>query len=142
MAYENVDTNQLRSALNDCLNNLDSSKLSSVSEGLTDSIWKGSAKDNLKSAIDKLVDTRYEDLREKIKSYISEVDKIETYKANASSASDLKTQKARKENELRQEKTKVPRNQTKINTLQNEIDTLNAQINNLNSSNNSISVNL
>lgn len=142
MAYENVDTTQLRNALNECLNSLDSSKLESISEGLTDEVWTGSAKNNLKSALDKLASTRYENLKDKISSYLSEVDKIETYKENASSASDLNSQKTRKEHELKLEKNKVPKNQTKINKLQNEINELNTKISNLNVSNSNISIDL
>ena len=141
MAYENVDTQQLRSSLNACKSSLNCVTSASLTR-MSDSIWTGQAKNNLTSAIGKLVKTRYKDLSDKIDEYLKVVDQIENYQKLSSSSGSLSSQKASKEAELRKEQAKPNKDVDKIRRLQTEIGSLNSQINSVNSQKNSISINI
>ena len=140
MAYENVDTSRLRAAINDCKNTLSYSSSNSAINGLTDDVWSGSAKKNLTSALNKLVNTRYKEIEDTLDEYLSVVDSIESYQSASSTLGSLQTQKANKEQQLRIEKAKAVKDQNKINRLQSEINSLNSQIYSQNSKINQISI--
>ena len=140
MAYENVDTTKLRAALNDCLSTLDSNLSSSVIDGLTDDVWSSSAKKNLVNALTTLSNKRYEEIREKINSYLSAVNEIESYQNASDTAEDLKASKKLKEQELAKEKSKTKVDSNKVSSLQKEINTLNTKISAQNSKMNNISI--
>ena len=142
MAYENVDVDQLRSSLNACKSSLDCSTSKELVGGISDTIWTGGAKSNLTSAISKLTNTRYTDLKSKIDEYLKVVDQIENYKKLSASSGSLKSQRLTKEYELKMERQKANPSKTRINQLQNEINSLNSQINSANSQMNSISINI
>lgn len=142
MAYENIDVNQLRASLNACKSSLDCSTSQGLINGISDTIWSGKAKPNLTSAISKLTNTRYNDLKNKINDYLKVVDQIENYQRLSASAGSLQSQKSIKENELRRERAKAKPDTNRIIQLQREIGALNSQINNNNYQMNSISINL
>ncbi len=142
MAYENVDVDQLRSSLNACKSALDCSTSQGLINGISDTIWSGKAKTNLTTAISKLTNTRYNDLKNKINEYLKVVDQIESYKSLSTTSGSLRSQKSTKEYELRMERQKAKPNKTRINQLQNEINSLNSQINSADSQMNSISISI
>ena len=87
MAFENVDVGSLRSAINTSINNLNNN-LSYVSSSITNSmVWQCDAKNTLKNALDKLQNTRYKELKDKLDKYKNIPNLIEEY------------QKLKKENE-------------------------------------------
>ncbi len=94
MAIENIDTVKLKNALNACLNDLDTSKTSSLITTYSSNIfWQGKSKDKFVSALTKLKDTKYKNLKDKIQYYLSYIDDIEQYQEYSKSLEDLSYQK-------------------------------------------------
>ena len=80
MAYENINVNQLRSSIRQCLNSIDYSESKEVLSSIKNNgVWNTASRNTLSTALDKLVDTRYKDLEKTLKAYLKIVDKIEEY---------------------------------------------------------------
>lgn len=80
MAFENVDVASLKSALNTCKNNLNHSTTDSIISNLSSNSWMADSKTNLKKALEKLVNTRYKNLSDKIDEYLTAAGYIQEYK--------------------------------------------------------------
>ena len=132
MAIEDIDVDQLTSALQSCLSKLDYSKTDSAISGLTDSIWKGKSKKNLVDSLKTLKDDKYKKLKDQINLYLNNVYLISDYQYYENQLDSLENQRNVKQNELNRERNKADKDQNKINRLQNEINYLNSQINDVN----------
>ena len=81
MAFENIDTKRLISSLNDIKQCINYKKIENLNSSLkSSSAWVSKSKDNLTSAIDKLVDTRYKSLVAEIDNYLEVAKYIDKYK--------------------------------------------------------------
>lgn len=81
MAFENIDTKRLISSLNDIKQCINYKKIENLNSSLkSSSAWVSRSKDNLTSAIDKLVDTRYKSLIAEIDNYLEVAKYIDKYK--------------------------------------------------------------
>lgn len=81
MAFENVDVNSLKSALNSCKNSINHTKTDSLINAISSpTIWQGKSQNNLKQALQSLRDVRYKELENQLNSYIGVVSNIEQYK--------------------------------------------------------------
>ena len=81
MAFENIDTKRLISSLNDIKQCINYKKIENLNSSLkSSSAWVSRSKDNLTSAIDKLVDTRYKSLVAEIDNYLEVAKYIDKYK--------------------------------------------------------------
>lgn len=80
MAYENVNVNSLKNAINSCINSLDCSRTKQIIGDLSNNnVWQSDSKKNLVNALEKLSNTRYKELKKKLKEYLNLVDDIEKY---------------------------------------------------------------
>lgn len=80
MAFENVNVTSLKNALIQCKNSIDHSTTNGLINDVSNSsVWECEAKNNLKSALEKLENERYKELEDKIDSYINVASDIEKY---------------------------------------------------------------
>lgn len=81
--FDNIDVASAKRALTDCLNKLNEKKSIKVMTGIKNNkIWNTPARDTLYDALNKLVNEKYKNIREKITNYLNVMSKIEEYKNN------------------------------------------------------------
>ncbi len=143
MAYENINVNQLRSSIRQCLNSIDYSESKEVLSSIKNNgVWNTASRNTLSTALDKLVDTRYKDLEKTLKAYLKIVDKIEEYQklskqidgmnselstmnSNLTTAKNVGTQLKSSNADV----SKQQENDNKINNLNSQISSKKSEIN-------------
>ena len=81
MAFENINTELLKNALNNCINSINYSSSKQILDDIQgNNIWVCASRDNFKKALEKLINVRYKELESKLKQYCTLVDQIEKYK--------------------------------------------------------------
>ena len=139
MAFENVNVDELKRSLQKCLDTINYDNTSNIINSLDSNvIWESKAKGNLKSSLQTLKDTRYQELKKKLEEYIKIVDDISSYKGNSSAVQSLLQQKAITERNLRIEQNKSKPNQRLISDLRNHLNNINTQLDDYNNHMNSI----
>ena len=139
MAFENVNVDELKRSLQKCLDTINYDNTSNIINSLDSNvIWESKAKGNLKSSLQTLKDTRYQELKKKLEEYIKIVDDISSYKGNSSAVQSLLQQKAITERNLRIEQNKSKPNQRLISDLRNHLNNINIQLDDYNNHMNSI----
>ena len=139
MAFENVNVDELRRSLQNCLDTINYDSTTSIINSLdSNSIWEAKAKSNLKTSLQTLKDNRYQDLKNKLEEYMKLVDDISSYKGNSSAVQSLLQEKAIAERNLRIEQNKSKPNQSVINNLKNHLNNVNMQLDDYNNRMNSI----
>ena len=129
MALQDIDVASLRGAINACLNSLDNSYSTEIASSLaSDSIWSGQAKNNLKQALETLSTTRYDELKEKLNSYLLVADSIEDYQTLYNDISDLESKLSNKRTSLYYMKNNTSTKSNTETNLRNEISSLEADI--------------
>lgn len=129
MAIQDINVTSLRNAINACLESLDCSYSTEIASSLaSDSIWSGGAKANLKQALETLSETRYEELKNKLNSYLSVADSIENYQSVYSEIESLNEQVKYKQNKLYVEDYKTNPDKNVKNSLTNDINSLRSDI--------------
>lgn len=129
MSLLDIDVNSLRGALNACLDSLDCEKSKEIVNSLGgNSAWTGKAKDNLVTALETLTTTRFDDLKNKIESFYSVADSIESYQTLNSEIEQLNDDINYRRNKIYVENYKKEKNQSTITTLTNEINSLKTEI--------------
>lgn len=130
MALIDIDVASLRGAINACLNSLDSSYSSEIASSLaSDSVWSGAAKTNLKTALETLSTTRYDELKEKLGSYLTVADTIEEYQTLYNEIKDLESTLSHKKTSLNYIQTNSKSTSTTETNLKNQISSIEADIN-------------
>ncbi len=80
MAFDNINVSSLKNALVQCKNSIDYSTTEELINNISNtSIWQSSSQTNLKNALIKLKDERYQELEEKINNYLEATSYIERY---------------------------------------------------------------
>ena len=139
MAFENVNVDELKRSLQKCLDTINYSNTTSIISSLnSNASWEAKAKNNLKTSLQTLTDTRYAELKSKLEEYMRLVDDISSYKGNSSAVQSLLQQKAITERNLRIEKNKSKPNRNVVNNLQNHLNNINNQLNDYNERMNAI----
>ena len=130
MALQDIDVASLRGAINDCLNSLDCSYSTDIASSLaSDSIWSGQAKANLKTALETLSTTRYDELKEKLNSYLTVADTIEEYQTLYNEISALESKLSSKKTSLYYININTKDTSNTENNLKTEISSLETDIN-------------
>ena len=81
MAFENIDTKRLIDALSQIKQSINYKKIENINSNLkSNSVWVSKSRDNLTSAIDKLVNTRYKKLEKELENYLEVAQYIDRYK--------------------------------------------------------------
>ena len=81
MAFENIDTKRLIDALTQIKQSINYKKIENINSNLkSNSVWVSKSRDNLTSAIDKLVNTRYKKLEKELENYLEVAQYIDKYK--------------------------------------------------------------
>lgn len=81
MAFESIDTNSLRNAISACQNRISYHTINDLINNISsNNTWQTSSRDNLKNALVKLINDRYNALSSKLQHYQSVVGLIERYK--------------------------------------------------------------
>lgn len=109
MAFENINVNSLRSALNDCKRSLNYDTTKTLKNNIASSNeWQSDAKTNLNNALITLTDVRYKELESKITNYLNVVTKIENYKKLEESVKNLRRDiRSLSENLYKEEKNTI-----------------------------------
>lgn len=109
MAFESINVNSLRSALNDCKRSLNYDTTKTLKNNIASSNeWQSDAKKNLNNALKTLIDVRYKELESKITNYFNVVTKIENYKKLEESVKNLRRDiKILSENLYKEEKNTI-----------------------------------
>lgn len=82
MAFENINTELLKNAINSCISSIDYSSSKQIVTDITNNnIWGTASRDNFKKAMEKLINVRYKDLENKLNEYLKLVEQIEKYKS-------------------------------------------------------------
>lgn len=130
MALQDIDVASLRGAINACLNSLDCSYSTDIASSLaSDSIWSGQAKANLKTALETLSTTRYDELKEKLNSYLTVADTIEEYQTLYNEISALESKLSSKKTSLYYININTKDTSNTENNLKTEISSLETDIN-------------
>ena len=125
MALKDINVSALRGSLNACFNSINNSYTTDIVTSLSgDSSWSGQAKNNLKTAIDTLTNTRYSELKDKLEEYLSVADTIEEYQTIYNEMIELNEELTSKKTSLNLENNKINKDSTTINTLTTSISTL------------------
>lgn len=81
MAFENVDVSSLRSAISSCIDSINyNDSLELISDIGNDNVWNSESRTHLKSALIKLTNTRYQQLKSKLSVANQVADLIGEYK--------------------------------------------------------------
>lgn len=143
MAYENINVNQLRSSIRQCLNSIDYSESKEVLSSIKNNgVWNTASRNTLSTALDKLVDTRYKDLEKTLKAYLKIVDKIEEYQKLSKQIDGMNSELSTMNSNLTTTKnvgtqlkssnadaSKQQENDNKINNLNSQISSKKSEIN-------------
>lgn len=106
MAFENVNVDNLKSALNSCKNSINYSISKSLISSISNrNVWQSDSKMVLKNALDTLVNTRYRDLKNKISDYQTAVKYIEEYQELKKKNQSLTAENSRLSSKLYYEET-------------------------------------
>ena len=101
MAYENVDVQSAKNAINEIKSSINYSNTNEIiSELSNNGIWNANAKNNLKNALTKLVDENYKDLQNSLDNYLSILDNIYLYKQKQAEYNNIQNQLNGKKNTL------------------------------------------
>ncbi|MBO6145179.1 MAG: hypothetical protein J6O62_00045 [Bacilli bacterium] len=93
MAYENVNVSSLKYSLNQCLESLSTSSSQRVLEELNrNDKWCAESKEKYKEALDKLINTRYTELKEYLNQCLSNADQIQKYQEASAAKSSYNSQ--------------------------------------------------
>jgi len=80
VALEEISVSSLRNSLNACKNSIDYGETSGIISSLSsDNIWDATAKNKLKSALNKLINDKYSKLNSEISNCLSAVNLISSY---------------------------------------------------------------
>ena len=80
MAFENVNSHSLKQSLQSCKNTLQQSQVQSLLDDVaSENGWICDSKKELVQALNKLVNTRYKELENRLNEYISVANKIDEY---------------------------------------------------------------
>ena len=115
MAFENINTELLKNALNNCINSINYSSSRQIQGN---NVWVCASRDNFKNALEKLINVRYKELEDKLKQYCTLVDQIEKYKQVLDNNASLQAQL---------QALDIENNES--STL-NEVSSINSEINN------------
>lgn len=109
MAFESINVNSLRSALNDCKRSLNYDTTKTLKNNIASSNeWQSDAKTNLNKALITLTDVKYKELESKITDYLNVVTKIENYKKLEESVKNLRRDiRSLSENLYKEEKNTI-----------------------------------
>lgn len=95
MAFESVNVDSLRSALDSCKNSIKHDTTDNlIGQVGNSSVWQCDAQNTLKDGLSRLVSTGYNDLENKINSYYPVVSLIQKYKDLEAENERLKSEKA------------------------------------------------
>lgn len=101
MAFENVNVTSLRNALTQCKNAINHSTTNRLINNISNtSVWQSSAQSNLRNALTKLENERYNMLEHTINNYLKIVSIIEEYKKLEKKNVSLKNQYSSLSNKL------------------------------------------
>ena len=81
MAFEGINTAGLRSALNNCKNQLNYNYSNQLIGTLSGNDWISDSKNNLKGAVERLINVKYNNLISQIDRYLNVTSMIEKYKS-------------------------------------------------------------
>lgn len=122
MALEEVDTNSLRNAITSCKNAINYSSEKQILNNISnEKNWKSASCNNLKTALTKLIETRYKSLETKLDSYYKIVSYIEDYQK-------LNQQNEKYENQRNEIRSKIANNrylmtdENKDEVIRNEME--------------------
>ncbi len=119
MAFENINTELLKNALNNCINSINYSSSRQILDDIQgNNVWVCASRDNFKNALEKLINVRYKELEDKLKQYCTLVDQIEKYKQVLDNNASLQAQL---------QALDIENNES--STL-NEVSSINSEINN------------
>lgn len=109
MAFESINVNSLRSALNNCKRSLNYDTTKTLKNNIASSnVWQSDAKTNLNNALITLTDVKYKELESKITDYLNVVTKIENYKRLEESVKNLRRDiRSLSENLYKEEKNTI-----------------------------------
>ncbi|MBR3117107.1 MAG: hypothetical protein IKF36_04460 [Bacilli bacterium] len=137
MAYENVDVSRAKNAINNCLNSLNhpsSDNFLSTLPGNTN--WVADSKNTFVSAVDKLVNVRYKELKDYLNQCLTTLDNIEKYQNLQSQNATYNSQLSSKNNELNIHRNNYrnmnDKTTSEAKNLKNKIDRLETEIRDLN----------
>lgn len=101
MTFDNVNTEILKNAINNCINSINYSSSNQIITDITNNgIWSSSSRDNFKRSMETLVSVRYKELENKLKDYLNLVNLIEKYKTVSGNISNMQMQLAMFNDEL------------------------------------------
>ena len=138
MAYENVDVDRAKNAINNCLNSIKHTASSNMITDLpSNNNWVAESKSTFVGALDKLVNTRYSELETYLKKCLQTLDKISSYKSLQSQNATLNSQINSKTTEYNNTKYKYNKLDDKTTTeaknLKSKMESLDREIRNLKS---------
>lgn len=139
MAYENVDVEKAKKAINDCLNSINHRQTSAMLSDLKgNSNWTASSKDTYLEAVDTLVNVRYKDLVDYLNKSLENLNNIEQVQKLQAQSKDSDTKLTGKRNELdianKKYNAMEDKNSTEARQLKNRIDNIKSEMNNLQNS--------
>lgn len=80
MAFENIRVDSLREAINSCRDSIDHERTNQVITSITDAnVWNTNSKIVLKDALEFLVNSKYQDLKNKLNAYVDIPGYIDQY---------------------------------------------------------------
>lgn len=134
MAFENINTELLKNALNNCINSINYSSSKQILDDIQgNNVWVCASRDNFKNALEKLINVRYKELEDKLKQYCALVDQIEKYKQvldnNASlqaqlQALDIENNESSTLNEVSSINSKINNNDVMLANIKGNIESL------------------
>lgn len=93
MAFENVNVNNIRSALNKCKLSIDYGSIDLLLNNLNNNKdWNSASKQNLINAINSLKNNRFRQLEHQINTYLTVLDQMDSYQEKARETEYLKNQ--------------------------------------------------
>ncbi|MBQ3475008.1 MAG: hypothetical protein IJH20_02430 [Bacilli bacterium] len=140
MAYENVDVNKARMAVNSCLNSLRHGACDNFLSGLRNSNeWVADSKSTFLTGIDTLANTRYVELKNYLNKCLVALDNIEKYQNLQNQTATYNSQIQGKRTELKNQKerynkmddkttTEAKNTKKKIDTLESDIKSLSSKV--------------
>lgn len=139
MAFEGVNVTSARNALNSCMNTISYSKTSQIISNIQNNdIWNTSSRDVLNEALNKLINIKYKDVKEKINLYLTTVGLIEQYQNLQNQLNDVNNKIKELENKLTTEKSNKrtyeknkEKNASKIKQAQGNISSYTTKLNQL-----------
>ena len=136
MAYENVDVGSAKTAINQLKSSINYNSSKQILNDLgSNESWSANSKNNLKNAINTLINTRYKDLENYLEKCMTNLSKIESVKQmqaqNASYEGQINSKRTEYNNAKRQYDSMPDKSTPEAIRLKTKIDQLNRDINNL-----------